>query len=502
MANVNDVTSLSPANVLPITGGKMQKGGEANGFSEIMKQAAQAGEDAQNDLMNLATSGSDNKNESDLPVKSADSENRTEEKTASKNETVKNDGKTRAAGEKKEASGVKETNSKETKSVEETPVEDADIAEAEEEIITAVAQLLGIAPEELSDILSQLDLTAADLTVAGNAADVLAQARDISPADIVMSEELTGIVKEMSAAADTQLTEAAQQLGISVEELSAKIAEAVESVPVIADETETATVQEPAMTVVNTAEVLPKEEKPLEAAETKDEDKAAVKADEDSLQVQTFTEDKTEKTDRRRDNSDRHDNGSGQQNAQSQSVSAQPVHTESTQAPLYRQEGMQEALSAARTQDVINQISEYVKVNRSEKMTGIEMMLNPANLGSIRLQLETNNGVLKGQLTASDEAVRAALESQLSVLKEALAEQGMKVEALEVTVAGHQLEQNLDQGGKGAEQQAEDMAARKSSRRILDLNTLDAEEAEEMTDAQKLEVEMMRMGGNRLNFQA
>ncbi len=79
----------------------------------------------------------------------------------------------------------------------------------------------------------------------------------------------------------------------------------------------------------------------------------------------------------------------------------------------------------------------------------------------------------------------------------------MKVDAIEVTVAGHELEQNLDQSGQQAEQQAQEMAGRRNARRILDLNEIDGEESlEEMSDAEKLEVEMMRMGGNRLNFQA
>ena len=78
--------------------------------------------------------------------------------------------------------------------------------------------------------------------------------------------------------------------------------------------------------------------------------------------------------------------------------------------------------------------------------------------------------------------------------------QGMKVDAIEITEHSHQLEQNLDQNG-GQQESAE--AQKKSGRRLLNLDELPEEEAyeEEMTQAEKLQIEMMRMGGNKLNFQ-
>ena len=46
-------------------------------------------------------------------------------------------------------------------------------------------------------------------------------------------------------------------------------------------------------------------------------------------------------------------------------------------------------------------------------------------------------------------------------------------------------------------------AQKKSGRRLLNLDELPEEEAyeEKMTQAEKLQIEMMRMGGNKLNFQ-
>ena len=88
----------------------------------------------------------------------------------------------------------------------------------------------------------------------------------------------------------------------------------------------------------------------------------------------------------------------------------------------------------------------------------------------------------------------------MAALKESLEAQGMRVDAIEITEHSHQLEQNLDQNG-GQQESAE--AQKKSGRRLLNLDELPEEEAyeEEMTQAEKLQIEMMRMGGNKLNFQ-
>jgi len=69
-----------------------------------------------------------------------------------------------------------------------------------------------------------------------------------------------------------------------------------------------------------------------------------------------------------------------------------------------------------------------------------------------------------------------------------------------VTVATHEFEQNLDQHGRDAEENA--AKEKKNGRRILDLNEIgqDDFDGEEMSEADRLQVEMMRMGGNRLNL--
>lgn len=194
---------------------------------------------------------------------------------------------------------------------------------------------------------------------------------------------------------------------------------------------------------------------------------------------------------------------SGNDNAQFSGLqqNLQQVNAEGVQEPVFT-EGMDHA---QRAQEIIDQIADHVKIHHSQQITEMEIQLNPASLGNVHLQVASKDGVITAQMIAQNEAVKAALDSQLLQLKESLEAQGLKVNEVEVTVASHQFEENLDQQGREDQEQAMQQSNRRNSRRILNLDQLDAEgidggENEELTDAELLQVEMMRLGGNKLNF--
>ncbi len=477
MAKVNDIGFTT---ILPVSSKGSQDTVQdgASGFSEIMKQATEAGKQSQDDLMNL-TKGTDQKagaKDSVKAAKDADASLAAKKDKVQQADTAKSNVK-KAEGQSP-AKDVKEISAAETEALEET------------------AESLGISVDELAALLESMGLTVADLMQPGNMAELLAAVQDIGPADIVLSEELTARVLQISGEVTESLQEAANALGMSVDELTAAIREQAEL------QTQQAA---PAVEEVSDIKVTGKEAV-IEEDASDDESAADENMAAKSPAAEQIAKESTEGA-RESDSFGRQKGDGKKQSVEPQpQQAAAPGQQVSSEQPITTQgvaDRMEQSLSAQRTQQVIEQIAEHVKTTGGDKLNGIEMMLNPANLGSIKLQLESDNGVIRGQLTASDEAVRAALESQLSQLRDALIEQGMKVDAIEVTVAGHELEQNLDQSGQEAEQQARDMAAKRNPRRILDLGDPGSEELiEEMSDAEKLEVEMMRMGGNRLNFQA
>ena len=60
------------------------------------------------------------------------------------------------------------------------------------------------------------------------------------------------------------------------------------------------------------------------------------------------------------------------------------------------------------------------------------MRLSPPELGSLRLELRVAEGVMTARLEAETEVARTALVEHLPVLRERLAEQGIRVERFDV----------------------------------------------------------------------
>jgi flagellar hook-length control protein FliK len=153
------------------------------------------------------------------------------------------------------------------------------------------------------------------------------------------------------------------------------------------------------------------------------------------------------------------------------------------------------------TMDLIEQIAENVRVSVSEGTTSMEMQLNPENLGKVYLQISAKEGVVNASITASNEAVRAALETQIADLRQSLNQAGVKVDAIEVTVASHEFEKNLEQNAGGEEQQGERQQEQTSQRRNIRLSSLD-ELSGVMTEEEALVAQIMRDNGNSVDLTA
>ena len=97
--------------------------------------------------------------------------------------------------------------------------------------------------------------------------------------------------------------------------------------------------------------------------------------------------------------------------------------------------------------DIVNQVIDQIKLSSGRELTSIEVMLNPERLGSVHVTVTAKNGILSAQIAAQNEQVKTALENQVTALKENFQNQGIKVEAVEITVMTHQFEagQNFGQ---------------------------------------------------------
>ena len=153
------------------------------------------------------------------------------------------------------------------------------------------------------------------------------------------------------------------------------------------------------------------------------------------------------------------------------------------------------------TMDLIEQFAENVKVTVAENASSMEMQLNPENLGKVYLQISSEQGSVRAQIAASNEAVKAALEIQIAELRETLEQSGIKVDSIEVTVASHEFERNLEQGQSREFEEGQRQQEQQSQRRNINLSSLD-ELSSLMTEEEALVAQIMKDNGNSVDLTA
>lgn len=160
-------------------------------------------------------------------------------------------------------------------------------------------------------------------------------------------------------------------------------------------------------------------------------------------------------------------------------------------------------LSASDIDSILAQITKETVVQITDTTSIMEMQLNPENLGKLTLQVASKEGVISAQITAQNEAVKNAIESQIATLKDNLNAQGLKVEAVEVTVESHEFERNLEQNttGENQQEQSKQSDSEKQGRRNIQMDQLDDIQGL-MTEEESLIAKMMVENGNTMDLTA
>lgn len=148
--------------------------------------------------------------------------------------------------------------------------------------------------------------------------------------------------------------------------------------------------------------------------------------------------------------------------------------------------------------DIVRQVVEQIKVTATQQLSSIEVMLNPENLGKVHVAVTAKQGIVTAQLTAQNEQVKAALENQLTALKEQFNNQGIKVEAVEITVQSHgfESEQNLEGNNSNQAQQE------KKSYRKIDLSSLEELDESDMTSEEIRAKDAIVNGNSSVEYSA
>lgn len=319
-------------------------------------------------------------------------------------------------------------------------------------------QELGMTPQEAAEVFAQLEQNAAQITE-----EVPQQMQEVTDtqADVLKVQQTD----------DVQITEQKSQV-TGLTETNAAATESVES------DGNVQNVEEPVsqeVRVENDQTASQQEGQQEEAPENcmTTEDDASLLQQNDTTEKSIFTEHTFQQT---------------VQTIRTDNITAAPTTTVPQNVVF-------------NTLDVIRQVSEFTRVMYQGDTTSMEMQLNPENLGKIYVQVTAKEGVVTAHLAVQNEIVKEALENQTIQLRENMNQQGIKVEAVEVTIASHEFERNLEQNQQGSAQDEQREQASKSPRRNISMNQLD-ELSGLMSEEEMLVAKIMRDNGNSVDFTA
>lgn len=151
--------------------------------------------------------------------------------------------------------------------------------------------------------------------------------------------------------------------------------------------------------------------------------------------------------------------------------------------------------------NIVEQIVDKIKVNIKTDVSSMEFNLNPEHLGKVHLQVASKDGVITAHFTAETQIAKEAIEGQIQQLKDALNEQGLKIEAVEVSVGQYDLNGNFSQDTNSNEQSMKKGSKKKLNLNLSDLNNIGEEEIE-LTEEEEITIDMMKRNGSNINFQA
>lgn len=350
-------------------------------------------------------------------------------------------------------------------------------------LIQQITDTFSVSEEELQATMEDLGMTEVDLTDPGKLNELLMAVSGAQDSFALLTDE--NLYNDVKGIMDLQK----ELTGQAQEELQLSPEKWQEAVTQITQET----VAEPVITVETekNKDIAPADtgREPAVSTETVGPQETESTTE---LPVQNTQEAKTGDSNKKEE----HTTGGQHENLLLQNLKEDGFLTK-----LQQTAQAEDAGATTDTQDIMRQIMDYMKISVKADGSDLEMQLHPQSLGTLHIQMASKNGVVTANFITENETVKAALESQMVQLKESFAEQGVKVEAIEVTVQTHQFEQNLEQGrGRGSNPENEAGVGRKRTRRI-NLNAALAED-EPQTEEDRITTDMMSANGNTVDFTA
>lgn len=438
------------------------KSQEDSGFMDVLKEST-----AKNDA-DLG-SGNDDK----LKKTAAEVATQSDKPVGKTEKTGKADDAAKEVDAKDETEAIEETKAADIEATEEPDAEEMKaVLEALASVVQSIADTLNVPVEAVKESIENLNLDVTDVLDTKNIPLIVADVNNLSDvSEIMMDENLSADVKELIGEVNETLDGLAREIGSTVEELKADIDR-------FAGERMSTDYSNRSY---NESEVVTENRI----------DSAANPTPVIEVEGKNNTGDDTQ-------GRAKSDGNSGNNNTLNFAQTVIDNLKAVTEARV--NENTSDFGRTISAQDIYEQVMSNLKLTMKADMTQMEMELHPASLGNVRVQVAAKDGVITASFTTENESVKAALEAQVLTLKNQLEEQGIKVEAVEVTVGSHAFERNLSENGEGSGNPEGEN--NKSKPRSIDLSRLSEDDIESLGDEERVMADMMAREGNTVNYLA
>ena len=425
--------------------------------------------------------------------------------------------------------------------VEEKLEESQDVLEqASEEVVDTLCEEYGVDEETIQNLLDEMGISALDLLNPQNLVSFIVQLTGVaSGEELLLDENFLSVMETLGHLADELMNNlnvdmnglqelVAQMDLVTTEEVPTDFQEVLNDALNVEANSEQVvektdgqtrdvqTVENAEQTVVEVKDTQNTEVEEVQAETTAEE--TVEEQPEEELEIKVETEDSTEtevKTNDSEEPSIRQRREDSQSFSSSQnsdgnsllnhSANENVINTQSTMnvSQAVNSQTMPQFSSylSADTVQIMEQIVQQMRVTISNEITTMEMQMNPENLGKVYVNISSEEGVVNAQFHATNEVVKEALETQIATLRESLNQAGVKVDSIEVTIASHEFERNLEQNQQNHDEQMNAQETNGKKRRNLNLDSLD-ELTGMMTEEEALVAQIMRDNGNSVDFTA
>ena len=360
------------------------------------------------------------------------------------------------------------------------------------EVKAVVCAVLDVTDEELERMLAESGMGLMDLLSQNNLADFISQAlADGDTLKLLTDSNISETFTQLSDNLQNLLADCADELGVSTDEIikyaqlvmtgdndasvgfntaDDKLAlafEAAEEPAVVNEKVNTENVQENAEAADNSNV----------NAEIKLEDKITVDTDENSSHSET--------------------SGNENQSLSSQFLETLVGNVDNASGTGAASEGNFAGYSV-KGEDIVRQLVDAIKVNVNSTFSEMELQLQPENLGKLNLVISSRDGIITAQLMAENDDVKNVIENQLVMLKDNFEQQGLKVDAVEVTVQSHGFETGKNLEGRNENPQED--SGRRSPRQLTleEINAIIGDD--EASEEDVLAAEMLRATGGNVDY--